>query len=199
MNMILAVAVGVFWTTTVVLGAESVEKVKHRFAFDEWEQQLKYSPALVSTNWTPDLAALPSTNIVLVTDEVENGIHSRKWHATTDDGLHIYLDVVVLRSSREAHEFMLKRFTRADLTKVEEDLSRGIGDRGFRVKIKQTVTGVVFIRSNVFFSAATFVVGKPPEDLNRIDLAKVARVIDSQILVQKVSPSPLSPQDNTGR
>jgi hypothetical protein len=188
MNMFLAVAVGLLWTTTVVLGDEAIEKVKRRFAFEEWEQRQKHSSALVSTNWTPNLAALPSTNIVLVTDEVTDGTHSRKWHAITDDGLHIYLDVVVLRSSRDAHEFMMKRFTRADLAKVEEDPSRGIGDRGFQVKTKQTVTGVVFIRGNVFVSAATFVVGKPPEDLHRIDLARVARVIDNQILVHKVSP-----------
>mgnify|MGYP001572507763 CR=1 FL=1 len=159
--------------------SNAVEKVKDQLVFDERERQRPQYYHTV-TNWMPSFRECDGiTNFVMLSEASGDGWTTRTFKGT-DSNRFVSIKVHCLKTSRSAHEMMMKIFSRSHVDPMSEvrDSSR-LGDRCFVTK-EAMQASFTFIRNNIYITI----------DGVRVSVDDLARRLDSEILALSVLRPP---------
>ncbi len=155
--------------------SNAVMRVKDQFAFDERERQRPQYYHTV-TNWMPSFGECNGITNFVMLGEASGEDWTTRTFKGADGNRFVSIKVHCLKTSRSAHEMMMKIFSRSHVDPMSEvrDSSR-LGDRCFVTK-EATQASFTFIRNNVYITIDG--VGVSVDDL--------ARRLDSEILALSI-------------
>lgn len=156
--------------------SNKVARAKEIFAFEEHEKKApRYRMAV--TNWNPIFTECDGvTNFVFVGESGGDAGWTRRYRGM-DGARWVDIDLNVFKSSREAHEYMVKLMSdpqrgQPNTDSEVTDPKRSIGFRCFRGTLRDVADQIMFIRNNY----CIMIFGKG------VKVETLARDLDRQLL-----------------